>query len=92
MPSTSKASQILHQANSEDESGPEDDEQREPVKILKEEAKFDEVTVWGHDRLPAVDDSFVKGIEEWIMFAAAVCICLHWHSGGSPLTFQIHTT
>jgi hypothetical protein len=44
----------------------------EVVKILKEEARFDTITVWGHDRLPATDDIFVKGIDEWIAFAEAV--------------------
>jgi Ribonuclease H2 non-catalytic subunit (Ylr154p-like) len=52
----------------------EDGEEPESVKILKEEAKFDEIMVWGHDRLPAADDTFVKGIEEWIAFAEAVWV------------------
>jgi len=42
------------------------------VKLLKEEATFDMITIWGHDRLPAADDNFVKGIDEWIAFAEAV--------------------
>lgn len=58
----------------EDMSG--DEAQALPVGILKDEAKFDTITVWGHDRLPAADDSFVKGIEEWIALAEAVCISL----------------
>jgi Ribonuclease H2 non-catalytic subunit (Ylr154p-like) len=45
--------------------------------MLKEEAVFDTITVWGHDRLPAADDNFVKGLEEWISFAEAVCISFH---------------
>lgn len=57
----------------------DDEEPPEAVKILKEEAKFDEMTVWGHDRLPATDDNFVKGIEEWIAFAEAVGISLTWY-------------
>lgn len=56
----------------------EEDEPPEPVKILDELSGFDEVVVWGHDHLPAMDDPFVKGVEEWIAFAEA----LH---GGSPV-------
>jgi ribonuclease H2 subunit C len=44
----------------------------EPVMILEAVATFDEVTIWGHDQLPPVDDAFVKGIEEWIAFAEAI--------------------
>jgi ribonuclease H2 subunit C len=53
----------------------EDDEpadKPEPVKILQSNASFSEITVWGHDMLPAADDPFVKGIEEWIAFAEAI--------------------
>ena len=44
----------------------------EPVQILQSATVFKEVTVWGHDMLPAVDDPFVKGIEEWVAFAEAI--------------------
>jgi ribonuclease H2 subunit C len=29
--------------------------------------------VWGHEELPAADDAFVKGAEEWLKMAEAVC-------------------
>lgn len=78
LPPTSKQGQTTHRRQSEDDEDDEDmseeEVQADPVKILKEEAKFDMVTVWGHDRLPAADDNFIKGIEEWIAFAEAVCI------------------
>lgn len=45
----------------------------EPVKILETQGTFDEMIVWGHEYLPAVDDSYVKGVEEWIKFAETVC-------------------
>lgn len=48
-------------------------EEEEPVRILEEEAVFQEFTVWGHETIPAADDPYVKGIEEWINFAEAVC-------------------
>ncbi|KAJ5585451.1 Ribonuclease H2 subunit C [Penicillium hispanicum] len=46
-----------------------DAEPEEPVKVLETQGTFDEMIVWGHEILPAADDSFVKGVEEWIRFA-----------------------
>ena len=67
----SKEPQIAHRSQQEDE---DDEDLPESVKILKEKAEFGTITVWGHDKLPAADDIFAKGIEEWIAFAAAVVI------------------
>jgi ribonuclease H2 subunit C len=50
----------------------EEEEQPEPVKTFDVAATFDEIVVWGHDQLPAADDTFVKGVEEWIAFAEAI--------------------
>ena len=55
------------QNNSVDEAEPE-----EPVKILEKQATFQDVMVWGHELMPAADDPFVKGVEEWVRFAEAV--------------------
>lgn len=44
----------------------------EPAKILETHGTFDEMIVWGHEFLPAADDSYVKGVEEWIKFAETV--------------------
>lgn len=44
----------------------------EPVKILETQGTFDEMIVWGHEFLPAADDSYVKGVEEWVKFAETV--------------------
>ena len=48
------------------------EEASEPVKILESAATFDEVTIWGHDQVPAADDPFAKGVEEWIAFAESI--------------------
>lgn len=48
-------------------------EPEEPVKIMEMQSTFDEFVVWGHEALPAADDTFVKGVEEWLQFADAVC-------------------
>ncbi|KAJ5179065.1 Ribonuclease H2 subunit C [Penicillium capsulatum] len=47
----------------------EDPQPSEPVRILESHGKFDDVVVWGHEILPAADDAFVKGVEEWVRFA-----------------------
>jgi ribonuclease H2 subunit C len=51
-----------------------DGERDEPVKILEKQATFQEFVVWGHEALPAADDPFIKGVEEWIQFAETVCV------------------
>jgi ribonuclease H2 subunit C len=48
-------------------------EPEEPVKILEINGTFEDLVVWGHEALPAADDTFVKGVEEWLQFAEAVC-------------------
>jgi len=50
----------------------EEPELPEPVKLMDEVAIFDEMVVWGHDQVPASDDTLVKGAEEWIAFAEAI--------------------
>lgn len=49
-------------------------ELEEPVKILETQGIFEDFVVWGHEMLPAADDTFVKGVEEWISFADAVSV------------------
>jgi ribonuclease H2 subunit C len=50
----------------------EDELPEEPVKILESQAVFDNFVVWGHEIPPAADDTFVKGVDEWIKLAEAV--------------------
>ncbi|KAL4938077.1 hypothetical protein BDV06DRAFT_201739 [Aspergillus oleicola] len=50
----------------------EEGEQAETVKILEKQATFGDYMVWGHETIPAADDSFVKGVEEWVKFAEAM--------------------
>lgn len=52
--------------------GDGESEPEESVKILDAQGTFDEMMVWGHENLPAADDTFVKGVEEWIRFAETV--------------------
>lgn len=41
--------------------------------IMDHTATFDHVMVWDHEAVPDGEDVYVKGIEEWIGFAEAVC-------------------
>ncbi|KAG4424679.1 hypothetical protein IFR04_002212 [Cadophora malorum] len=51
----------------------EDDleEEEEPeVKVMEEQAGFEEIVVWGHEVLPdGMADPYVRGMEDWIQFA-----------------------
>ena len=43
-------------------------------------AAFDEVVVWGHETVAETDNSFVRGVDEWVTFAEAVssrCYATH---------------
>ncbi|KAL4917500.1 ribonuclease H2 non-catalytic subunit-domain-containing protein [Aspergillus aurantiobrunneus] len=51
------------------ESASEEGERDEPVKILEKQVTFGDYVVWGHETIPAADDPFVKGVEEWVKFA-----------------------
>jgi ribonuclease H2 subunit C len=54
----------------------ESDENGESVGILETQGTFNDFIVWGHETLPAADDTFVKGVEEWLKFAEVVCCSL----------------
>ncbi|EHK96376.1 hypothetical protein M7I_7923 [Glarea lozoyensis 74030] len=51
----------------------EDEEEFNEVKVVDEEATFDEFMVWGHEALPEeMADPYVRGMEEWIDFAKTI--------------------
>jgi ribonuclease H2 subunit C len=56
--------------------------EQETVKVLEAQGTFDDLMVWGHETLPAADDTFVKGVEEWVRFAETV---------GAPRTTLVDT-
>jgi len=41
--------------------------------ITEQHASFSDIMVWDHEAVPGGDDVYVKGMEEWIDFAEAVC-------------------
>ena len=50
----------------------EDEQREEPIRILQEEANFEEIVVWGHESIPAADDVYVRGMGELISWAEAM--------------------
>lgn len=49
----------------------EEDDEEEP-KELQQIGSFDEIMLWGHETVVEDDDTFAKGMGEWIRFAEAV--------------------
>src|SRR5690349_9522545 len=60
---------------SQEEDEDEDEQATEETKMAEELGSFDEVVVWNHD-VPwdATENSYAKGIGEWVSFASAVSI------------------
>lgn len=52
----------------------EDEEEEEPeVKVMEEQAGFEEIVVWGHEVLPdGTADPYVRGVEDWIAVAESI--------------------
>jgi len=51
----------------------EDDEEKEiEVKVIEEAGEWDSIMVWGHEIVMDEEDPYVRGVEEWIDFSAAV--------------------
>ena len=69
----SLAKDIPRDKDEEDEEDEDEDAGSvEEVKILEQETRFDELVIWGHDRLPENADPFAKAVEEFIDFATAI--------------------
>ncbi|KAL8643818.1 MAG: hypothetical protein Q9226_008102 [Calogaya cf. arnoldii] len=50
----------------------EDEDEEEGAKVMEEVANFKDFIIWGHEAVVDGDDAFVRSVEEWIGFAAAV--------------------
>lgn len=68
-----KTDRVMRAAPQEEGDAMEGEESK-PVetKIADQTATYDEIAVWGHEMVPGEDDTFVKGLEEWVGFANAV--------------------
>lgn len=90
---------VLPPTQRPDNEGAEDEtEAEDPVKVLETQGTFDDFVVWGHEAVPAADDTFVKGVEEWLQFADAVCslncppVDLVRKRTNLGISYQMHTT
>ncbi|KAL8812700.1 MAG: hypothetical protein Q9223_000500 [Gallowayella weberi] len=63
-----KIEEDLRRSRMEDDDGDPEDE----IRVLEEVTQFDELMVWGHEAIAESDDTFVKGVEEWVKFAGAM--------------------
>ncbi|KAL1303571.1 hypothetical protein AAFC00_006939 [Neodothiora populina] len=55
-----------------DEEEEEADVEAPEVKIVKESASFDKITVWDHEAQPLDDSPHIKGVQEWMAFAQSM--------------------
>lgn len=62
------ASQSTDKGYLEEEEG----EEQEEVAVLNEVGSFDRVVIWNHESMVDGDDAFVKGLDEWVVFAEAM--------------------
>ncbi|KAG4437361.1 hypothetical protein IFR05_007167 [Cadophora sp. M221] len=61
------------QGDGVEEDGEAEEEEEVEVKILEEQAGFEEIVVWGHEVLPdGMVDPYVRGVEDWIAFADGI--------------------
>jgi Ribonuclease H2 non-catalytic subunit (Ylr154p-like) len=72
LPQGSKESDLAQADEDSDDEVQALDDIPETVKVLDSAAEFKEVIVWAHDQLPDDNDSFLKSVEEWLSFAAAI--------------------
>ena len=60
--------------NSSNDNEEDEDEKPAEVKLAEEVGSFDEITIWSHESMPLeTDDPYLKGVQEWMDFAKAVC-------------------
>jgi len=45
------------------------------TRVMEQQSSFGEIMVWGHEAVPEDGDMYVKALQEWIGFAAAVSCC-----------------
>lgn len=71
---TRAAQTTLRDQEEEEEEEEEEEDLSQPTitHIVEQVCAFDTVVVYDHDRYPAADDEFIKGIEEWISLAETI--------------------
>jgi ribonuclease H2 subunit C len=61
-----------------DEDGADNAPKEIETLVMDQHARFEEIMIWEHEAVPEGTDVYVKGIEEWIGFAEAVCEYFWW--------------
>lgn len=56
----------------EGEESEEREEEQEEITLLNEVGSFDKLLIWNHESMVEADDTFVKGLCEWMGLAEAV--------------------
>lgn len=50
----------------------EEASEREKAGVMKEQASFEKIVVWGHESSVNEEDIYIRGVEQWINFAGKV--------------------
>ena len=50
----------------------DDVEDQIPVESMEQVSRFQDITVWEHEIVPSAEESFSKGVNEWLAFAQAI--------------------
>ena len=62
------------------------------VGVMVEQARFDDLIVWGHEVIPdEKDDPYIRAIDEWIPLAEAACFQPKPHSSQTNCLRFTHT-
>ncbi|PVH87422.1 ribonuclease H1 small subunit [Cadophora sp. DSE1049] len=65
--------EVPAQTQQGEKEGDEDEEEEPEVKVMEEQAGFEEIVVWGHEVLPdGMADPYVRGLEDWIAVAESI--------------------
>ena len=67
----SRTERVLPSPHLDDEDEDEDEKEIE-VKVIEEVGEWDSIMVWGHEAVMDEEDPYVRGVEEWVGFSAAV--------------------
>ena len=57
-----------HSMNADDD----DAEDKIPLESMDQVSRFQNITVWEHEVVPSAEESFSKGVNEWLAFAQVI--------------------
>jgi len=70
----SKTERVLPRGKTDGVEEDDEEEKVEEVKIIEEVGAWDGIIVWGHEALMDEADPYVRSVEEWMGFSAAVSL------------------